>query len=249
MCQYSIFFQLSLFYFKTLKLFTSNFSRRIAMRSKHFKRIATALLCVMVPSAPAFAIDHLGTNTFYAPPMHEVNDLYTMVQKEKYQIKIGLRAEGLRSIYEDFMEQIKTTEIREVQYPTGTHLQWMFFRKNGTGPLRIDKDVTWDADTPFTGFEFTIDSNGNRYTFVVPEKCGNLALKGVSAIPAVAPTPAPAPAPTPVVEKPAPQPVAVVPPRSPCRKRLYICCRSGCHASGGPSDLRLWSFWRRRTYQ
>jgi hypothetical protein len=86
----------------------------------------------------------------------------------------------------------------------------MFYRKNGKGPVRIDKDVVWEGDASFTAYEFPIDYNGKRYTFMMPPVCGNLTLLDVAMVPppqsAVA-----TPTPPPPVESPAPteQPVTV----------------------------------------
>ena len=176
------------------------------MKARRLTQALLALVLAFSMAQSAQAITTLGRHPFYQPPLQSVGDLYTMVAEEKDQIKIGLRAAGLRPVYDSFMEQIGTAEIREVEYQKGTELQWMFFRRNGNGPLRLDKGVVWESDTPFQGYEFDIDHEGERYTFVVPLACGNLALMGVGPIPAepvaAAPVEQPAeePAPAPVVE-------------------------------------------------
>lgn len=137
-----------------------------------------------------------------------------MMEEQKDDVKKGLQLAGMGELYEPLMVQLPNAEIRTVQYQKGQTLEWMFFRKNGTGPVRIDRNVIWESETPFTGYEFDIDFKEKRYTFVVPLVCGNVALSGIGPIPVVAPAPVPVPASEPAPEPavaPAPVPVQAAP--------------------------------------
>ena len=99
----------------------------------------------------------------------------------------------------------------------------MLFRKKGSGPVLVAKDVTWGGARPLDAYRFYIDSNGKRHEFVVLNACGNLSLRNIAEIPApmpavpekaaVAPPPAPMAAVPETVPPPAPIPAA--PPAAP----------------------------------
>ena len=160
-----------------------------------------------------------------------------MMYKEKDQIKIGLRAVGLRPVYDSLMAQIGTAEVRTVSYAKGTTLEWMFFRRNGNGPLRIDNMVVWESETPFVGFEFDVDHEGQRYTFTVPMVCGNFALLKSGDIPVVAAvTPAPPPTPMEKVQEP---PVAAAPVVVPEKKTFGFIADLGYYRQFDPANYLL----------
>ena len=60
----------------------------------------------------------------------------------------------------------------------------MLFRKKGKGPVAAVKDVTWGGEAAFDAFSFHVDKDGQRYEFIVPLVCGNLALRNIGAVPA-----------------------------------------------------------------
>jgi hypothetical protein len=175
------------------------------MKTRYLVRsiLATVLMFIMAHSAQA--ITAMGNHPFYQPPLTSTGDLYTMVAEKKWEIKVGFKAAGIGPVYDSFMDQIGKAEIREVTYEKGTTLQWMFFRRNGEGPLLVDNHVVWESDTPISAYEFDIDHDGQRYTFSVPFVCGNIALKGIG--PIVAPVAPVAPPAEEVVEQ-TPPPVA-----------------------------------------
>ncbi len=159
----------------------------------------------------AGAITRFGDNPFYQPPLSSVEQMKNMFMEHKSDVQKGMQKAGLGELYEPLMAQLPNAEVAEVEYQKGQELEWMFYRKKGQGPVMIDKGVVWESDTPFTGYQFFVDYNGQRYTFVVPLVCGNLALMGIGPIPApVMPVAAPAPAPQPEpAPEPAPAPVPV----------------------------------------
>lgn len=174
------------------------------MKNRYFAHAILALLLTMCMTHTAQAITSLGNHPFYQPPLASVEDLHKMVNEKKWEIKVGFKAAGIGPVYEPFMAQIADAEITRVDYQKGQTLEWMFYRRNGEGPLLIDKDVTWESDTPFPGYEFYIDHEGQRYTFTVPFACGNIALKDVGPVPQEVAPVVPPPAPEKVAEQEAP---------------------------------------------
>jgi hypothetical protein len=131
-----------------------------------------------------------------------------MVQTEQADVQKGFELAGHSELFETFMAQLSTVQIDRVDFQKGSKFEWMFYKKKGNGAVRIAKDVTWGNDKPFPGFKFDLDKDGNRYSFAVPLGCGNIALIGVSAVPAVA---APPPVEAPVASVAAPEDVVAVP--------------------------------------
>ncbi len=149
----------------------------------------------------------IGQSPFYQPPLTSPAELVAMVKSMPSEVKAGFTKAGRSDLYQPFMEQIGTTEIETVQFQKGSHFDWMFYKKKGTGSVRVVKDVTWGNEKPFTGFRFNIEKDGSLYTFVVPLGCGNIALMGQSDAPAAvvpAPPVQPAKAEAPKVAKAAP---------------------------------------------
>lgn len=177
--------------------------------SKVIHPVIVVLLLIFSASA-AHAITRFGGNPFYKPPLTSVADLKNMLQEQRDDVREGMNKAGIGEVYESLMLQLPDIDVQTVEYGKGTSLEWMFYRKDGMGPVRIDKGVVWESDTPFTGFEFSVDHNGNRYTFVVPAACGNLALAGIGPVPPpMKPAePVAAPVPAPAAEDTPPAPVA-----------------------------------------
>jgi len=165
------------------------------------------LLLLLALSPGAEAITAFGGNPFIRPPLTTVDQMKSMFVEKKDDVKKGLAKAGIGEVYDSLMMQLPDAPVATVEYQKGQHLEWMFYRRNGQGPVLIDRDVVWESDKPFTGFEFFIDHNGQRYTFVVPLACGNLALMGIGPIPAPVPVAAPVTPPAaPVAAEPTPQP-------------------------------------------
>lgn len=175
------------------------------MRTRFAVHALFALLLTVCMAHSAMAISVIGNNPFHQPPLTSVEDFQNMVVTQKDDIKKGFEIAGIGPVYDSFMAQIGDAEITPVEYQKGETMQWMFYRKKGKGPVRVDKVVVWEGDTPLKGYEFFIDHEGQRYTFMVPLICGNIALKDITN------TPPPVVVPPPVEEKPVeqtPPPVA-----------------------------------------
>ncbi len=165
------------------------------MKRHYFVPLLLVVVSLTWLATSAQAITHLGKNPFFKPPLTSSDQMKQMLVEKKDDVKKGLTMAGNGELFTPLMEQLPEATVTTVEYQKGQHLQWMFYRRNGKGPVRVDKDVTWESDEAFTGYEFFIDYQGNRYTFTVPLVCGNLALNSVG------PTPAPAPVPAPVVKE------------------------------------------------
>lgn len=169
------------------------------MKMRNVVPALLALLLVACMTHSAFAVTVLGHNPYVEPPLQTVDDLKDMVRNNPVDIKTGLEKAGNGDIYDDFMAQLPTAEIETVYYQKGQDFKWMFYRKNGKGPVRVDQVLTYEGDAPVPSYEFFIDHNGDRYTFAVPMICGNIALLDVSPTPA---TPAVVEPETPAVVEP-----------------------------------------------
>ena len=113
-------------------------------------------------------------------PLANIEELKDMMQQRERDIKAGMRAAGHADLFplvRDHIARYPQTQITVVDYQPGQHIDWMLFRSNGRGKVKVARNITWGGDAPLTAFEFFIDKNGQRYTFAVPLACGNLSLK------------------------------------------------------------------------
>ena len=148
--------------------------------------LITGLLTFLSTSALASTTLHkLGRSPFYAPPLTGMTDLKNMVETSGPSIQKGFDKAGYPELYNIFMKEFPTTEIDEIELGKGEYLMWMFYRKNGKGPVKIAKDVTWANDKPFKAFRLYLTHENKRYEIVIPNICGNLALRAISDVPAV----------------------------------------------------------------
>ena len=167
------------------------------MKKNPFILIVTVLATLLF-SAPqagaASTLVKLGGHPFYKPPLTSVEDLNYMVKKQMVDIMEGFEQAGLPEFFEDFDRQFPTAKIETIKVHKGETLQWMFYKRNGKGKVRVARDVTWGADEPFDAFRFHIEHAGKSYEIVVPWTCGNIALGKVTPIAPPKPEPAkPAP--------------------------------------------------------
>jgi hypothetical protein len=157
---------------------------------KIFKNLSfvTVVIFLFLQSVNAQAVvTSLGNHPFYQPPLESTNDLMKMAEQNESDIQAGFMEAGMPSVFDDFIDQLPNAEIKKVEIKDGSHFEWMFGRKDGKGPVRVAKDVTWVNKSSFSAYQFHIDSNGQRYTFIVPLVCGNLTLSGITNAPIVIP--------------------------------------------------------------
>ena len=150
--------------------------------------MALVLVSVSIANAATTLVE-IGRSPFHQPPLKNQEELLTMLKAKNPEVAKGFALAGRSDLYEVFMDQVFKTKIEMVQFPKGSHFEWMFYKKKGKGTVRIVKDVTWGNDKPFPGFKFAVDKNGIRYVFVIPLGCGNVALMEESKIPEVAAPP------------------------------------------------------------
>ena len=148
--------------------------------------LIAGLLTLMSTSALASTTLHqLGRSPFYTPPLTDMNDFKDMVESSGPSIQQGFDKAGYPELYNVFMKEFPTAEIDAIEIGKGEYLMWMFYRKNGKGPVRIAKDVTWANEKPFKAFRLYLTHANKRYEIVVPNICGNLALRAISDVPVV----------------------------------------------------------------
>ncbi len=174
------------------------------MKLRLVSSIALVFFLTVCTAHSVFAISKIGENPFYKPPLTSVDDLKNMVKNNQKDVKAGFVKAGHGEIADAFILQLPKAEITTKKYHKGQTFHWMFYRRGGKGPVRIDKKVVWESDEPFTAYEFFVDYNGKRYTFVVPPVCGNITLMAINPVPAP-----PKPVAPPVVEAPAVPPPPV----------------------------------------
>ncbi len=149
-----------------------------------FVAVLSIILFFQTVSAQVI-LKQLGQHPFYQPSLTSLIELNTMINNNKSDVKNGFELVGLSELFDDFVLQLPNAKIEIVEICDNSHFEWMFARKNGEGPVRIVKDVTWIGKTPFSAFQFYIDKNGKRYNFTVPLICGNIALSEITRTPDV----------------------------------------------------------------
>ena len=125
----------------------------------------------------------IGRNPFYKPSLTSIEDLKVMMRDRKSDLQTGLALAGYPELFDALMAQFPEAAIEPVEISRGETLEWMLYKREGKGKVRLAKDVTWGGERPLPAFAFFVDKDGRRYAFVVPLDCGNLSLKGVSAVP------------------------------------------------------------------
>jgi hypothetical protein len=146
--------------------------------------LSAAVLAALTVTAPAGSVNAasilrtVGTHPV-SRPLATVNDLQAMMQNMGRDIQAGMAAAGNAGLFPLVQAQIiqQPARIAIVDYLPGQHMDWMLFRHNGRGRVKVARDVTWSGNAPLQVFEFAVDKDGQRYTFAVPLQCGNLALK------------------------------------------------------------------------
>ncbi|MGX9727736.1 MAG: IMCp domain-containing protein [Candidatus Electronema sp. VV] len=112
-------------------------------------------------------------------PLATVEDLRAMMRSMGNDIQDGMSRAGNAGLFPLVQAHIANnpSQIAIVAYQPGQQIDWMLFRQNGRGRVKVARDVTWGGSSPLSVFEFSVDANGQHYTFAVPLQCGNLALK------------------------------------------------------------------------
>ncbi|MCF8057482.1 MAG: hypothetical protein K9K37_12705 [Desulfocapsa sp.] len=165
--------------------------------------VAMCLVTVGASSAFAATLTQLGAHPFSQEFTTE-KGMRTMINNNNADLQTGFAKAGNSDLFKAFIAQFPTAKVESIQVAPGERLDWMLFRTNGTGPVKVVNDVTWGGNAAFDAFRFFIDKDGQRYEFIVPGVCGNLSLRNVSMIPVK-----PAVVPEPVAVTPEPVPMIV----------------------------------------
>lgn len=156
------------------------------MKRKMLLLVGVCLVMACASSAfAAVSLKRLGQHPFSQPAMTTEAELRAMVENRSADIQIGFNQAGHPELYPEFMAQFPNAKIEMIQVAPGEQFDWMMFRTNGVGPVKVIRDVTWNGEEAFDAFSFHIDMDAQRYDFIVAAICGNLALKGITAVPEV----------------------------------------------------------------
>jgi hypothetical protein len=148
--------------------------------------MAVGIVLVVAFASTGFAavsLKRLGDHPFYRETITSEADLRTMVDQNGANLEAGFAKAGNPELYQQFKSQFPTATIAPAKVEPGERLEWMLFRRNGTGPVTAVKDVIWEGQAAFDAYRFSIDKDGQRYEFVVPVDCGNLSLSSIDMIP------------------------------------------------------------------
>ncbi len=140
---------------------------------------AGGLLLSVGPAYSATTLMQIGRSPFHRPPLASTSDFLAMVQTQAADVEKGFIKAGYPQLYRPFMEQVGSADIQMLDFPKGTHFEWMFFKRKGNGAVRVARDLTWGNKVPFPAYAFGILHEGRKYNFVIPLGCGNVALLNV----------------------------------------------------------------------
>lgn len=147
--------------------------------------LTLGLLGSFVSAAAAASIfKQTGVNPFYRPPLTSEEDLRALVNKEKPLLQEGFAKAGYPLLFNAFTQQFPSVKIDAVKIQPGETFKWMLFRKKGTGPVIVSRNITWQGSGPLDAYRFYLDRKGKRYEIVVLSGCGNFALRKIDKAPA-----------------------------------------------------------------
>jgi len=101
-----------------------------------------------------------------------------LVDRYAADIKYGFDLAGAGDLYLPFLDQLKTATFQEAELPVGDKLMWMLFRSQGK--VKVVMDIEWAGKKPLEVFVFNVIKDYQKYEFVMPRPCGNIALRGVT---------------------------------------------------------------------
>jgi hypothetical protein len=149
------------------------------------KKIVVSAAALALLAAPIGAVQAAGVLRSIgehpmSSPIATVDELKDMMRQRSGDIQAGMATAGHADLFplvQDHIARYPQTQINVVEYQPGQHIDWMLFRSNGRGRVKVAQNITWGGNDPLTVFEFFINKDGQRYTFAVPLACGNLSLK------------------------------------------------------------------------
>src|SRR5580765_8867589 len=193
------------------------------------RKIATTVLGTLVATVAVqgianaqtreVSVSTLGGATRFSGPMRGVEDLRAMAAANRTQITSVLGQAGLSELSTPMLNVLSTGYIGDTTVTPGTRLKWMALKRGGRGSLL--RNVRWTGRQSFDAFQFSVESAGYTYTFIVPKVCGNFSLLSRAAAPVAvveppharrAPEPLPPPPPprASIAQAPPPRPAPAI---------------------------------------
>src|SRR5678815_1165546 len=108
----------------------------------------------------------LGTSQRFSMPMHTVDQLHAMVNKNRPQFTQVLSLANLSGISGQVLDALTIGPLTETTIQPGTHMEWMAMKR--AGKPSIVQNVRWSGRAPFEAWQFDITDGGYKYTFLVP---------------------------------------------------------------------------------
>src|SRR5262249_30384576 len=117
------------------------------------------------------AVRTLGGPNRFSGPMHSVDDPPAMTHAHRTQIPSPLAQAGLADLSDKFIDTVSNGYVSDTTVSPGTHFDWMALKR--LGRASVLRNVRWTGRDAFDAFQFSVESAGYNYTFVVPKICGN----------------------------------------------------------------------------
>lgn len=179
-----------------------------------FLMVFLVLVSVTVQAHQEIVLKQLGRAPL-SPYLQSPEEVKTLLKKVNEEVGRALDwfpggALG-EAVYAALYEQLPNLKLEKVEVPVGETMVWMLYSKG-----RLLKGLRWEGSEPFQAYQFEVVVEGKIFTFVVPLRCGNIALVEMREAPVVAPQPqsvpaSPSPAPQPPASQSAPEPAPVKP--------------------------------------
>lgn len=174
---------------------------------KKFFRFFLVLLLAIAAAGQEIELKELGRAPLspYLQSVQEVKNLLGRVSEEVGKALEFFPGSALAdSVYAALYEQLPQLQMDLVDIHPNQKMVWMMYSKG-----RLLKSVIWKGNEPFQAYRFQVEAEGKLFVFLVPLRCGNIALlemrEAPASIPAAQPsTPQPAPVPQPAPQSPAP---------------------------------------------
>jgi hypothetical protein len=198
--------------------FRQLFEKTKIKKEVKMKKIFGVLLVLLLVTAAAgygqeIELKELGRAPLspYLQSVQEVKNLLGRVNEEVGRALGWFPGGGLgEQVYAALYEQLPQLRLEITEIHPGQKMIWMMYSKG-----RLLKSLIWKGNEPFQAYKFRLEVEGKIFTFIVPVRCGNIALLEMREAP-VAPQPPAPQSPAPVQQpKPAPQPSVPVPQPTP----------------------------------
>lgn len=122
----------------------------------------------------------LGTREALYRPVRTIVAVRRMAESKVGQQRIAaaMDAAGLTALTAQVMQVLTAASestLQPVQIQPGTKFEFMAFRDGGRKVVAI-QGAEWAGRAPFGAWQFTVEDDNTKYTFLVPQPCANLSL-------------------------------------------------------------------------